>query len=105
MTFKLLILHDAEFGIQESVVTWPDRLRQQIPGIQVHFCTNPAEAMEAIGGCDAAFGNIYPELFARGGKLRWIASPTQAHQPAIITLTWLPATSSLPTPAPYTTTT
>ena len=75
MSFKLLILHDVEFGIQESVVTWPDRLRQMIPGIEVYFCSNPAEAMDVIGECDAAFGNIGPDLFARGRKLRWIASP------------------------------
>ena len=75
MAFKLLILHDVEFGIQESVVTWPDLLRQRIPGIDVHFCTNPAEALGVIGECDAAFGNIEPELFARADKLRWIASP------------------------------
>ncbi len=75
MAFKLLILHDVEFGIQESVVTWPDLLRQRIPDIEVHFCTNPGEAIEVIGECDAAFGNIDPELFNQGGKLRWIASP------------------------------
>ncbi len=75
MAFRLLILHDVEFGIQESVVTWPDLLRRRIPGIEVHFCTSSAEALEVIGECDAAFGNIEPELFARAGKLRWIASP------------------------------
>ncbi len=75
MAFRLLIFHDVEFGIQESVVSWPEILRERVPGIQVHFCTNPAEAMEVIGECDAAFGNIAPELFARAANLRWIASP------------------------------
>ena len=75
MAFRLLILHDVEFGIQESVVTWPELLRERVQGIQVHFCTSPAEAMDVIGECDAAFGHIGPELFARGTNLRWIASP------------------------------
>ena len=75
MGFKLLLLQDREAGVQSVVDTWPEMLRERIPGIEVNLCRSVGEAMEVIGECDAAFGNIVPELFERGGNLKWIASP------------------------------
>ena len=60
---------------------WPDLLRREIPGIDVHLCPTVGEAMEVIGDADAAFGDIAPELLARAERLRWIACP-QAGPPA-----------------------
>ena len=54
---------------------WPERLRQEIPGIDVHLCPTVGEAMEVIGDADAAFGDIVPELLERASNLKWIACP------------------------------
>lgn len=75
MSFKLLLLHERTAGVQSMVDTWPEMLKERIPGIEVNLCGSVGEAMEVIEECDAAFGNIVPELFERGGNLRWIASP------------------------------
>ncbi len=60
---------------------WPERLRQEIPDIDVHLCPTVGEAMEVIGDADAAFGDIVPELLERAANLKWIACP-QAGPPA-----------------------
>lgn len=75
MGFKLVILPPDGLGDSSAVDTWPGRLREAIPGIEVTLCSSPGEAMESIQDADAAFGNIVPELFERAGKLRWIACP------------------------------
>ena len=75
MGFRLLLLQDRQAGVQSVVDGWPEMLRERIPGIEVNLCRSVGEAMEVIGECDAAFGNIVPELFERGANLRWIASP------------------------------
>ena len=69
MGFKLVICPP---NYQEH---WPERLRQEIPDIDVHLCPTVGEAMEVIGDADAAFGDIVPELLERAGSLRWIACP------------------------------
>ena len=69
MPFKLVICPP---NYQEH---WPETLRQEIPGIDVHLCPTIGEAMEVIGDADAAFGDIVPELLERAEKLRWIACP------------------------------
>ena len=74
MSFKLLLLHERT-GAHSMVDTWPEMLKERIPDIEVNLCGSVGEAMEVIEECDAAFGNIVPELFERGGNLRWIASP------------------------------
>ena len=69
MGFKLVICPP---NYQEH---WPERLREEIPDIDVHLCPTVGEAMEVIGDADAAFGDIVPELLERAGSLRWIACP------------------------------
>ncbi len=69
MGFKLVICPP---NYQEH---WPERLREEIPDIDVHMCPTVGEAMEVIGDADAAFGNIVPELLERGQNLKWIACP------------------------------
>ena len=75
MGFKLLILDSANPEARRSYDWWPERLKQAVPGIEVHVCHSVGEAMGVIAEVDAAFGNIAPEIFARAEKLRWIASP------------------------------
>ena len=54
---------------------WPQRLREEIPDIDVHVCPTVGEAMEVIGDADAAFGDIVPELLERAHNLKWVACP------------------------------
>jgi phosphoglycerate dehydrogenase-like enzyme len=46
-----------------------------VPGIEIFICDTIAQAMDVIPECDAAFGDIVPELFAKGRRLRWIMAP------------------------------
>lgn len=75
MGFKLLILNPSEQRETEYVDTWPEKLRDAIPDIDVYLSKSVGEAMEVIEEVDAAFGNIAPELFERAKNLRWIACP------------------------------
>ena len=75
MGFKLVICPP---NYQED---WPDKLREAVPGIDVHLCPTVGEAMEVIGDADAAFGDIVPELFARAHNLKWIACPLAGPKP------------------------
>ena len=74
MGFKLVICPP---NYQEH---WPDRLREEIPGVEVHLCPTVGEAMEVIGDADAAFGDIVPELLERAHNLKWIACPQAGPQ-------------------------
>ncbi len=69
MGFKLVICPP---NYQEH---WPERLREEIPDIEVQVCPTVGEALEVIGDADAAFGDIVPELLARAHSLKWIACP------------------------------
>ena len=75
MAFKLLILNPLGQEGADYVDGWPERLREEIPDVEVTLSHSVGEAMEVIGEVDAAFGNIAPELFARADNLKWIACP------------------------------
>ncbi len=83
MGFNLLILSTEGPGQPRTHEThrWADRLKELVPGIEVNAARSVGEAFELIGEADAAYGNITPDLFARAGRLRWIACP-QAGPPA-----------------------
>ena len=80
MGFKLLVLNPAEQEGMEYVNTWPDKLRETIPDMEINLARSVGEAMEVIGEVDAAFGNIVPELFERADNLKWIACPQAGPQ-------------------------
>ena len=75
MSFRLLLLPPG--GEENALVgeTWPARLREAIPDIDVRVAHSVGEAMEMIGDADAAFGDIAPELLELGVDLKWIACP------------------------------
>jgi len=76
--FRLFVLKDDALrgnAGKPYVDDWPQGLTALIPDIEVDVCDSVSEAMEHIQEADAAFGNIVPDLFARAGKLRWIAYP------------------------------
>ena len=80
MGFKLLILNPSGQGETAYVDTWPEKLKDEIPDIDVQLTKSVGEAMEVIGEVDAAFGNIVPELFERATNLKWIACPQAGPQ-------------------------
>ena len=86
MGFKLLVLIPTEQdGMEYIINTWPDNLKETIPGIEVNLARSAGEAMEVIGEVDAAFGNIVPELFERANNLKWIACPQAGGRPDEVT--------------------
>ena len=74
MGFRLMMLSGGEHE-PFYVPTWPERLREAVPDIQIDICDSIDEAKKHIPEADAGFGNIVPELFELGRNLRWIMSP------------------------------
>ena len=76
MTFKLVILEPQDPGARTPAArTWPDKIRELVPGVDIRYCTTVEQAADAIVDADAAFGDIAPELFERAQRLQWIQSP------------------------------
>ena len=76
MTFKLVILEPQDPGARTPAArTWPDKIREVVPDVDILYCTTVEQAAEAIVDADAAFGDIVPDLFERAEKLQWIQSP------------------------------
>lgn len=82
MGFKLLLLRSEERPETHVADRWPARLAAELPDVEVSLARSAAEAMPFIEDADAAFGFIGPELFARGGKLRWVACPQAGPDPS-----------------------
>ena len=75
MAFKLLLLSDP--AIPESAIAtidWLARLRVEIPEAELFLATSTAQAEAVTGEVEAAFGVLPPDLFAKAGHLRWLAS-------------------------------
>jgi phosphoglycerate dehydrogenase-like enzyme len=68
MSFKILLLPP---DIDES---WPEKIRQAVPGAIAIAFRNPQDALNDIVDADAAYGTVSPELFARARQLRWICA-------------------------------
>ena len=106
MTFKLVILEPQDPGARTPAArTWPDKIRELVPGVDIWYCTTVEEAAEAIVDADAAFGDIVPELFERAQKLHGSNLRKPGRRPATTTKDSLRATWWLPTCAAYSTTT
>lgn len=76
MGFKLVIVEPPNPGARTPVVeTWPEKVHQAVPDVDVHYCETIKRAQDIIGDADAAYGDIVPELFDRAKKLKWIQSP------------------------------
>ena len=68
---------------------WSARLRKALPEISVVVAENDAEASEAIGAADAAFGTVPSQLMPRAARLKWLQAPHAAppagfYYPALI---------------------
>ena len=62
----------------ETTRDWAAHLRQSVPEAAVVVAETVAEARDAIGDADAAFGTLPPELLAVAGRLRWLQAPAAA---------------------------
>src|SRR5215471_14599699 len=68
MSFKILLLPP------DVDASWPEKIRQAVPGAVVKAFLDPKDALTDITDADAAYGTVPPELFARATKLRWICA-------------------------------
>ena len=68
MSFKILLLPP------DVDPSWPEKIRQAVPGVVVQTYGDPQDALTDIEDADAAYGTVPPELFARAKKLRWICA-------------------------------
>jgi len=75
MGFKLLILNPGDGEGMEYVNSWPEKVQEFIPDMEINLVRSVGEAMEVIGEVDAAFGDISPELLEMATNLKWIACP------------------------------
>ncbi|MBN1687248.1 MAG: D-2-hydroxyacid dehydrogenase [Spirochaetales bacterium] len=75
MSFRLLLLEEGTGQPESLLKSWSRILKERVPGIDIVTCKTVSDALEIIPECEAAFGDIVPELFARARKLRWIMAP------------------------------
>ena len=68
MSFTILLLS------ADADPSWPEKIRQAVPGAVAKICADPRDALGDIETADAAYGTVPPELFARAKKLRWICA-------------------------------
>jgi len=68
MSFTILLLSP------DADPSWPEKIRQAVPGAVAKICADPRDALGDIETADAAYGTVPPELFARAKKLRWICA-------------------------------
>lgn len=68
MSFKMLLL------AADADPSWPNKIRQAVPGVVVKAFSDPKDALDDIADTDAAYGTVPPELLARARKLRWVCA-------------------------------
>jgi phosphoglycerate dehydrogenase-like enzyme len=68
MSFKILLLPP------DVDASWPEKIRQAVPGVVVKAFSDPQNALTDIVDADAAYGTVPPALFARAQRLRWICA-------------------------------
>src|SRR6201982_1306536 len=68
MSFTILLLSP------DADPSWPEKIRQAVPGAVAKVYADPGDALADIETADAAYGTVPPELFGRAKKLRWICA-------------------------------
>lgn len=65
---------------RQSDVTrdWANRLKQQVPELNVQIAESPDEARKLLPQADAAFGTLPVELLDFAAQLRWLQAPAIA---------------------------
>jgi phosphoglycerate dehydrogenase-like enzyme len=82
MSYKLLLYRDEGYPDSHIADRYPVALKEMLPDVEVVLASTRAEADAHIAGVDAAFGNLPPDLFARGKRLRWIQCPQAGPDPS-----------------------
>ncbi|MFF1762773.1 D-2-hydroxyacid dehydrogenase [Streptomyces sp. NPDC058266] len=77
MSFTLVLVPPAP----QETRTWPERLVQAVPGIDVLVPRGPEDVAAALGRADAAYGALTPELLAAADQLRWLQAPQAGPPP------------------------
>ena len=68
MSFTILLLS------AEAEASWPEKIRQAVPGAVAKIYGDPKDAAADIEAADAVYGTVPPELFASAKRLRWICA-------------------------------
>ena len=68
MSFKIVLLGP------DVDASWPQKIRQAVPGAVAGAFRDPQEALVEIEDADAAYGTAPPGLLARAKKLHWICA-------------------------------
>lgn len=83
MPFKLLLYSDSDVSESlDALAQWPERLAEDLPGLELHLAATPEEAEPVIAEIDAAYGPLPPALFAKARRLRWLASAQAGPNPS-----------------------
>ena len=54
---------------------WVHRIKNAVPDINIELCSSPGQAFNTISDADAAFGEVFPEIFQKATRLKWICCP------------------------------
>src|SRR3954466_10775405 len=82
MSYKLLLYREENYPDSHIADRYPAALKKMLPDVEVVLARTRAEADLHIESADAAFGNLPPDLFARGKRLRWIQGPQAGPDPS-----------------------
>ena len=82
MSYKLLLYRDEAYPDSHIADRYPAALKAMLPDVEVVLARTRAEADAHIADADAAFGNLPPDLFVRGKRLRWIQGPQAGPDPS-----------------------
>jgi len=82
MSYKLLLYRDENYADSHIADRYPPALKKMLPDVEVVLARTRAEADAHIASVDAAFGNLPPDLFAQGKRLRWIQGPQAGPDPS-----------------------
>jgi hypothetical protein len=82
MSYKLLLYRDESYPDSHIADRYPAPLKEMLPDVEVVLARTRAEADLHIASADAVFGNLPPDLFARGKRLRWIQCPQAGPDPS-----------------------
>ncbi len=61
--------------ISDDMRGWAERLRAEVPGLDVLLAEDDASATQALARADAAYGWVSPEQLPRATQLRWLQNP------------------------------
>ena len=61
--------------VDDDMRSWAERLKADVPGLDVVVAEDQAGADAAIARADAAYGWISPEQLPNAGRLRWLQNP------------------------------